>query len=52
VQGHLLDFYGRRSLDPASSVEDVRRSHDRLAAMLANPLTLPAVDALLDACRR
>jgi Ser/Thr protein kinase RdoA (MazF antagonist) len=52
VQGHLLDFYGRRSLDPASSAEDVRRSHDRLAAMLANPFTLATVDALLEACRR
>lgn len=49
VQGHLLDFYGRRSLDPASSAEDARRSRDRLAAMLAHPLTLPAVEVLLEA---
>jgi hypothetical protein len=52
VQGHLLDFYGRRSLDPASSAEDVQRSRDRLADMLARPLTLSAVDALVDVCRR
>jgi Ser/Thr protein kinase RdoA (MazF antagonist) len=52
VQGHLLDFYGRRSLDPASSAEDVQRSRDRLADMLARPLTLSAVDALIDVCRR
>ncbi|GIF62015.1 hypothetical protein Ais01nite_00500 [Asanoa ishikariensis] len=47
VQGHLLQFYGRRALDEAESRENRSRSEARLAAMLARPLTPAAVDALL-----
>jgi Ser/Thr protein kinase RdoA (MazF antagonist) len=49
VQGHLLRYYGERSLDPAASAEDRDRCDRRVRAALARPLTPAAVDGLLSA---
>jgi Ser/Thr protein kinase RdoA (MazF antagonist) len=49
VQGHLLQFYGRRALDAAESAENRSRSGRRLDAMLTRPLTVPYLDELLAA---
>ncbi|WP_203717388.1 phosphotransferase [Asanoa siamensis] len=51
VQGHLLDFYGRRALDPAATEEDRTRATARMEAMLARPLTADAIVRLLDEVR-
>jgi len=51
VQGHLLQFYGRRALDSAEPAENRARATARLDTMLARPLTPGAVDALLAAVR-
>ncbi|MEV4537533.1 phosphotransferase [Asanoa sp. NPDC049518] len=48
VQAHLLQFYGRRALDPAESADNRSRAEARLATMLARPLTPAAVDALVN----
>ena len=48
VQGHLLELYGRRALDPAESAENRERATARLRAMLARPLTPRGVHRLLD----
>jgi Ser/Thr protein kinase RdoA (MazF antagonist) len=49
VQGHLLRFYGERSLDPEAPAEDRERCDRRIRATLARPLTPAAVDRLLSA---
>jgi aminoglycoside phosphotransferase (APT) family kinase protein len=48
VQGHLLQFYGRRALDPGESAENRARSRTRLDHMLRQPLTMSRIDHLLD----
>jgi len=48
VQGHLLQFYSRRALDPGESAENRARSRKRLDHMLRQPLTLSRIDRLLD----
>ncbi|WP_203706704.1 phosphotransferase [Asanoa iriomotensis] len=48
VQGHLLEFYGTRALDPTSPAEDRDRATARLDAMLARPLTEKAIAELRD----
>jgi aminoglycoside phosphotransferase (APT) family kinase protein len=47
VQGHLLQFYTGRALDPAQPAENRARSRARLDHMLRQPLTLPRVRDLL-----
>jgi Ser/Thr protein kinase RdoA (MazF antagonist) len=48
VQGHLLELYGRRALDPAASAENRERATARLHAMLARPLTPDGLRRVLD----
>ncbi|HEY1322798.1 MAG TPA: phosphotransferase [Streptosporangiaceae bacterium] len=47
VQGHLLEFYSRRALDPAESAQNAARSRGRLDRMLRQPLTRSRVSRLL-----
>jgi Ser/Thr protein kinase RdoA (MazF antagonist) len=47
VQGHLLQFYGRRALDRAESAENRARSRKRLNQILTQPLTRSRIDHLL-----
>lgn len=47
VQGHLLQFYGRRALDQAESAENRARSRKRLDQILSQPLTTSRIDHLL-----
>jgi aminoglycoside phosphotransferase (APT) family kinase protein len=47
VQGHLLQFYGRRALDRAESAENRARSRKRLDQILSQPLTTSRIDRLL-----
>ncbi len=47
TQGHLLQFYGRRALDPSESAENQARSRSRLDRMLSQPVTLDAIGDLL-----
>jgi hypothetical protein len=48
VQGHLLQFYGRRALDRAESAENRARPRKRLDQILSQPLTRSRIDDLLD----
>lgn len=48
VQGHLLEFYNRRALDPAETEENKTRSRARLANLLRQPITLGRVGGLLE----
>lgn len=48
VQGHLLQFYSRRALDPGEPEENRARSCKRLDHMLRQPLTQARADYLLD----
>lgn len=48
VQGHLLQFYSRRALDPNESGENRARSSNRLDHMLRQPLTMSRIDRLLE----
>ncbi len=48
VPGHLLQFYGRRALDPA---ENATRARRRLDHMLRQPLSLSRIDRLLHLLR-
>lgn len=48
VQGHLVEIYARRALDPGAPPEDRARSTARLDAMLARPLTEAGIVRLLD----
>jgi Ser/Thr protein kinase RdoA (MazF antagonist) len=47
VQGHLLQFYGRRALDEAESAENRARSRKRLDQILSQLLTMSGIDHLL-----
>jgi len=47
VQGHLLQFYSRRALDPVESPENKARSRKRLDHMLRQPLTMSRIGYLL-----
>jgi Ser/Thr protein kinase RdoA (MazF antagonist) len=47
VQGHLLQFYSRRALDPGESQDNRARARGRLEHMTRQPLTLARVDRLL-----
>jgi Ser/Thr protein kinase RdoA (MazF antagonist) len=49
VQGHLLRYYGERSLDPAAPAEDRERCDRRVRVVLERPLTPGAIDRLLSA---
>ena len=48
VQGHLLEFYNRRALDPDETPENKARSRARLAHLLRQPITLDRVHGLLE----
>lgn len=48
VQGHLLQFYGQRALNPAEAPETRERARNRLDHLLHQPLTLSRIDRLLD----
>jgi hypothetical protein len=48
VQGHLLQFYSRRALDPGESAENRTRSGKRLVHLLSQPLTMSRIGRLLD----
>jgi Ser/Thr protein kinase RdoA (MazF antagonist) len=48
VQGHLLQIYSHRALNPAESAENRARSRARLAHMLRQPITLDGIADLLD----
>jgi Ser/Thr protein kinase RdoA (MazF antagonist) len=48
VQGHLLQFYGRRTLDPGESAENMARSGTRLERLLRRPITLDSIHDLLE----
>jgi Ser/Thr protein kinase RdoA (MazF antagonist) len=47
IQGHLLQFYSRRALDPDDAPENRARARGRLDHMTRQPLTLDRVDRLL-----
>jgi Ser/Thr protein kinase RdoA (MazF antagonist) len=47
VQGHLLEFYGRRRLAAAATAEDRERSDWRMATILARPITHERIDRLI-----
>ncbi|GIF48009.1 hypothetical protein Afe04nite_25480 [Asanoa ferruginea] len=51
VQGHLLEFYARRALDPAEPAENRERAEGRLTSILARPLTPDGIEKLLDTLR-
>lgn len=48
IQGHLLQFYSGRALDPAEPAENKTRARTRLHHMLRQPLTLAQASNLLD----
>lgn len=48
AQGHLLQFYNRRALDPAELPETRARARIRLDRMLRHPLTSARIDHLLE----
>lgn len=48
VQGHLIEFYGRRAIDPAESAENKARSRIRLDHILTEPVTLDRITSLLE----
>ena len=48
IQGHLLQFYGRRALDPGEPTENRERSRSRLAHILRQPITLEFIQGLLE----
>jgi hypothetical protein len=48
VQGHLLQFYGRRALDPGETAENRARSRARLERLLRRPVTLDRIQDLLE----
>lgn len=50
MQGHLLEFYGRRTLDASQPGEDRQRAGKRLDQMLRSPLTPALVADLLRTC--
>jgi Ser/Thr protein kinase RdoA (MazF antagonist) len=52
VQGHLLELYGRRALDPDESEENASRARDRLDHMLGQPLTPARIGQLLELLAR
>jgi hypothetical protein len=49
LQGHLLRYYGERSLDPATPAADRRRLDRRVRDALDRPLTPAVLDRLLPA---
>ncbi|MEU4515380.1 aminoglycoside phosphotransferase family protein [Nonomuraea wenchangensis] len=51
-QGHLLEFYARRAMNPEESEENRTRAGARLRAMLARPLTRDRVERLVGECTR
>ncbi|MED7923288.1 aminoglycoside phosphotransferase family protein [Nonomuraea sp. LP-02] len=51
-QGHLLEFYARRAMNPEESEENRTRAGARLRAMLARPLTRDRVERLVEECTR
>ncbi|MFF0768763.1 aminoglycoside phosphotransferase family protein [Nonomuraea wenchangensis] len=51
-QGHLLEFYARRAMNPEESEENRTRAAARLRAMLARPLTRDRVERLVEECTR
>ncbi|MER7365284.1 hypothetical protein [Nonomuraea wenchangensis] len=51
-QGHLLEFYARRAMNPEESEENRTRAGARLRAMLARPLTRARIERLLKECAR
>ncbi|MEU6724393.1 aminoglycoside phosphotransferase family protein [Nonomuraea wenchangensis] len=51
-QGHLLEFYARRAMNPEESEENRTRAGGRLRAMLARPLTRDRVERLVEECAR
>jgi hypothetical protein len=48
VQGHLLQFYGLRALDPGENADTRARARRRLHRMLDQPVTLQLIGRLLD----
>lgn len=46
-QGHLLEIYANRAMSSRESAENRSRARSRLRSMLARPLTIARIDALL-----
>jgi Ser/Thr protein kinase RdoA (MazF antagonist) len=52
AQGHLLQFCGRRALNPAESPQNRERAQRRLDQMLRRPLTIAWIGTLLELLTR
>jgi hypothetical protein len=52
IQGHLLQFYNRRALDPDDAPDNRARARRRLDHMTRQPLTLARADRLLSLLAR